>query len=119
MAQIEEIRSLVKEGQALLEQARTESSGRASLSLIHGEHQRAVLMGLTAGSQLAEHESPTAASLQVVRGHARLFLAADDTGGSPTPPEWLLQDGDLIEIPQARHGVDALSDTILLLTVTL
>lgn len=118
MAEIEDIHSLVKEGQALLEQARTESSGRASLSLIHGEHQRAVLMGLTAGSQLAEHDSPKAASLQVLRGHARLFIAGAETPGSPTP-EWLLQDGDLIAIPQARHGVDALSDAILLLTVTL
>lgn len=118
MAEIEDIRSLVKEGQALLEQARAESSGRASLSLIHGEHQRAVLMGLTSGSSLAEHDAPKAASLQVVRGHARLFLAAEDPGGTSSG-EWLLQDGDLVPIPQARHGVDALSDTILLLTVTL
>lgn len=115
---MEEIHSLAKEGQALLEQARTETSGRASTSLIHGKHQRAVLMGLTAGSTLAEHDSPTAASLQVVTGHARLFLAGDDLGGADSS-EWLLEDGDLIAIPQARHGVDALSDTILLLTVTL
>lgn len=114
---MEEIHSLVKEGQALLEQARTESSGRASTSLIHGKNQRAVLMGLTAGSTLAEHDSPTAASLQVVTGHARLFIAGDDASGGG--PEWLLEDGDLVAIPQARHGVDAISDTILLLTVTL
>lgn len=115
---MEEIHSLMKEGQALLEQARTETSGRASNSLIHGERQRAVLMGLTAGSTLAEHDAPTAASLQVVTGHARLFIAGDDAGDGAAP-EWLLEDGDLVAIPQARHGVDAISDTILLLTVTL
>ena len=111
-----EITSLITEGQALLEQARTETSGRAGTSLIHGEHQRAVLMGLTAGSHLAEHEAPKAASLQVIAGRARLYVTGES---SESAREWLLEQCDLIEIPQARHGVEALSDSILLLTITL
>lgn len=107
-----ENRNLVKEGQALLEQARNESSGRASTSLVHVDKQRAVVMGITAGNGLAEHEAPPAATLQCVRGHVRLYQS---DGGS----EWLLEDGDLIEIPQARHGLDAISDSIVLLTVSL
>ena len=107
-----DIRNLAKEGQAVLEQARTETSGRASSSLIHGDKQRAVLMGLIAGVGLDPHEAPPAASLQIITGRARLYTA---DGAA----EWLLGDGDLVPIPQTRHGVDTLSDTVLLLTVSL
>ncbi|MDO5504282.1 MAG: hypothetical protein Q4G67_14040 [Actinomycetia bacterium] len=109
---MDEIRSLAKEGQALLEQARTQTSGRSSSSLVHSDRQRAVLIALTSGSGLSEHDSPPAATLQVVSGRARLYVADDG-------PEWLLDEGDLVPIPQERHGVDALSDTVLLLTVSL
>lgn len=109
----DDIRTLATEGQALLELARGETSGRSSVSLVHEDRVRAVLMGLTAGSGLAEHDSPPGATLQVVAGRARLYLADDDSR------EWLLEEGDLIAIPHARHGVDALSDSVLLLTVAL
>jgi quercetin dioxygenase-like cupin family protein len=109
----DQIRNLITEGQALLEQARGETSGRSSVSLVHEDSVRAVLMGLTAGSGLAEHDPPAGATLHIVAGRARLFVAGE--GGQ----EWLLEDGDLVAIPHARHGVDALSDTILLLTVAL
>ncbi|MCA1780721.1 MAG: LuxR family transcriptional regulator [Dermatophilaceae bacterium] len=109
----DQIRNLVTEGQALLEQARGETSGRSSASLVHEDSVRAVLMGLTAGTGLAEHDPPAGATLHIVTGRARLFVA--DEGGQ----EWLLGDGDHVAIPHARHGVDALSDTILLLTVAL
>lgn len=107
------IRNLHTEGQALLEQARGESSGRSSVSLVHEDHVRAVLMGLTAGTGLAEHDPPDGATLHIVSGRARLFVAGDGS------QEWLLEDGDHVAIPHARHGVDALSDTVLLLTVAL
>lgn len=107
-----DIRNLAEEGQALLAQARNESSGRSSASLVHVDRQRVVLMGLTAGTSLAEHEAPPAATLQCVTGHVRLYR-------SDSQEEWLLEDGDLAEIPQARHGVDAISDSVILLTVSL
>lgn len=105
-------RNLVEEGQALLEQARNESSGRSSVSLVHVDKQRAVLMGLTAGNGLDEHAAPPSATLQCITGHVRLYQS--DGGG-----EWLLEDGDLVEIPQTRHGLDAISDSVVLLTVSL
>ena len=107
-----ETHNLVKEGQALLELARNEGSGRSSVSLGHADKQRAVLMALTAGNGLSEHDSPPSATLQCISGNVRLYVAG---GGE----EWLLQDGDLVPIPQARHGVDAISDSIILLTVSL
>lgn len=109
----DDIRTLATEGQALLEQARGETSGRSSVSLVHEDRVRAVLMGLTAGAGLAEHDAPPGATLQVVTGRARLYVA----GGEDR--EWLLEEGDLIAIPHVRHGVDAVSDSVLLLTVAL
>lgn len=107
-----DIHNLTEEGQALLEQARLETSGRSSISLIHSDKQRAVLMGLTAGNGLSEHDAPPAASLQCITGHVRLYL-------SDGSQEWLLKDGDIVPIPQARHGVDCISDSVVLLTVSL
>lgn len=114
---MDDIRNLAKEGQALLEQARNESSGRSSVSLVHVDRQRAVLMGLTAGSGLSPHEAPPAATLQCVTGHVRLYLTDGATEDGTT--EWLLEDGDIVAIPQARHGVDTISDSVILLTVSL
>lgn len=107
------IARVVEEGQALLELARNESSGRASTMLVHGDRQRAVLIGLTAGSALSEHEAPPAATLQMVLGRARLYVTGGEEG------EWLLEQGDLTPIPQSRHAVDALTDCVLLLTISL
>ena len=110
---LDDIRSLTVEGQALLEEARGEMSGRCGRSLVHEDSIRAVLMGLTAGSLMAEHDAPAGATLQVVSGRARLFVAED------ADREWLLEAGDLVAIPHARHGVEAMSDSVLLLTVAL
>lgn len=109
----DDVRSLTVEGQALLEQARGETSGRTGRSLVHEGSIRAVLMGLTAGSEMAEHDAPAGATLHVVSGRARLFVA-EEPGR-----EWLLEAGDLVAIPHARHGVEAMSDSVLLLTVAL
>ena len=53
---------LDRSGAALLERARTAAGGHASELLIGGDHQRVVLMALTAGSRLSEHEAPPAAN---------------------------------------------------------
>jgi quercetin dioxygenase-like cupin family protein len=102
---------LAQVGRALLEQARDASNGHASRLVIGGDHQRAVLMALTDGSSLGEHESPPAATLHLLSGQARLY-AADG-------PEWILSAGQVVAIPPARHGVTALEDSVMLLTVAL
>lgn len=101
---------LAHEARTLLGQAHEARAGRASKSLLHGEHQRAVLIALTAGSELAEHESPLAATLQVVTGRARLTAGED---------AWEVDTSQMLPIPPARHAVTALEDCALLLTVTL
>ena len=94
----------------LLEGARTSTDHRASRLVVHGQHQRVLAMALLAGAVLAEHEAPRAATLQTLRGRVRLH--AGET-------EWVLADGQLAAIPQQRHGVEALEDSVVLLTVTL
>jgi quercetin dioxygenase-like cupin family protein len=98
-------------GQALLQEARGTSNGHASRLVVGGPEQRAVLMALTAGSRLSEHESPPAATFHVVAGTARLY-AVDG-------PEWSVRAGEVVAIPGQRHGVEALEDCVILLTVAL
>ena len=103
--------NLERAGADLLEHARAAANGHASRLLIGGDRQRAVLMALTKGSALGEHESPPAATFQAVTGRARLYAV----GG----PEWQVCAGEVVAIPPERHGVTALEDTVILLTVSL
>lgn len=92
----------------LLDEARNAPAQRAARTLISGAAQRATLIALLSGSQLAEHSSPPAASLQVLSGRVRL-VAGDSV--------WPLDGGDLIAIPPQRHSLHADADAVVLLTV--
>lgn len=96
--------------QDLLDQARSNSSGRASHT-VHGGHEhrlRQVVIALTEGNGLAEHESPPEATLHVLSGRVRLSTADEAWEGGA---------GDLCPIPAARHALAALADSAVLLTV--
>ncbi|MFE1455630.1 cupin domain-containing protein [Streptomyces sp. NPDC058735] len=93
-----------------LDQAHATPNGR-SATTVHGgrEHTlRQTLLALTAGTALAEHENPGEATLLVLRGHVRLTSGDTEREG---------RTGDLIVIPPARHGLEALEDAAVLLTV--
>jgi quercetin dioxygenase-like cupin family protein len=86
------------------------ASGR-SAETVYGGHERVLrqtLIALTAGSTMAEHESPGDATLLVVVGRIRLSSGSEAWEGRP---------GDLIVIPPARHALEALEDSAVLLTV--
>ncbi|NDK88812.1 LuxR family transcriptional regulator [Gordonia desulfuricans] len=85
-------------------------NGRAAQTLHGGSQQRLrqTVIALTAGTELAEHEAPAEATLQVLRGHVTL------TAGVRT---WQGTDGDLVTIPDERHGLSAQQDSAVLLTV--
>ncbi|MCI1261908.1 MAG: cupin domain-containing protein [Tetrasphaera jenkinsii] len=95
----------------LLAAARNDLQRKASRLVIHGTTQRAVLMAILAGGGLAEHASPPAATLHVLRGRIRLY--AGDAA------EWFVSAGQVVAIPPERHSVDALEDSAFLLTVAL
>jgi len=67
------------------------------------------LLALAAGRSLADHESPGAATLQVLLGGVRL------TAGGQEDLE--LHVGDHAPIPPVRHGLDALDDAVVLISV--
>ena len=94
----------------LLGQARNEHSGRAAATVHGGRHHslRQTVIALTAGSELAEHESPGEATLQVLRGRVRLTAESGEGNGSA---------GDLLVIPPERHGLSAVEESVVLLTV--
>lgn len=90
--------------------ARTASSGR-SAHTIHGgqDHTlRQTVLALAAGRDLAEHDSPGEATLQVLSGRVRL------TAG---PDSWEGASGDYLVIPPHRHSLHAIDDSAILLTV--
>lgn len=103
-----DLTALVEE---LLAKARA-SSAQRSAQTVHGgreHHLRQTVVGLAAGGELAEHESPGEATLQVLRGRVTM------TAGERT---WEGSAGAYVVIPPARHRVDALEDSAILLTVT-
>ena len=101
--------SLVAVARDQLDRARRTSSGRSARS-VYGGHEHALrqtVLALSAGTTLAEHDSPGEATLQVLIGRVR--LRAGDA-------HWDGRDGDLIMIPLDRHELHALEDAAVLLT---
>jgi quercetin dioxygenase-like cupin family protein len=102
--------SLTSLADTTLTQAREVHSGRAAHTL-HGGHDhelRQTLMALLEGHELAEHDSPGQASLQVLQGHVRL------TAGEEV---WEGRTADYLVIPPLRHSLRAIDDSVILLTV--
>jgi quercetin dioxygenase-like cupin family protein len=93
-----------------LAEAQRSHSGRAAHT-IHGGHThelRQTLVALLAGHDLAEHENPGEATLQVLLGHVRLSAGGESWDGKT---------GDYVAIPAQRHALQAVEDSVVLLTV--
>jgi quercetin dioxygenase-like cupin family protein len=93
-----------------LELAEAASSGR-SAHTVYGGHEhvlRQTVIALAVGACLDEHENPGEATIQVLRGRIRLTAGENRWEGSP---------GDLLTVPAARHSLEALEPSTILLTV--
>lgn len=94
----------------LLEEARGSHARRSARTLVNGVAQRATLIALAQNAELSEHDAPTAATLHVITGQVRLRTHDQ---------EWVLDAGQLANLPHQRHGLHALADSVVLLTVAL
>lgn len=88
------------------EAARSSENGRHAELVVHDGSLRQTVIALRAGTTLAEHNSPPAASIQVLSGSVRI------TGSDPAQ----LTAGDIRALTHERHGVEPLEDAVFLLT---
>jgi quercetin dioxygenase-like cupin family protein len=95
----------------LLDQASRDGARRAARTLPHPvDGLRQTVIALADGASLAEHESPGPASLQVLRGRARLVAGDEVVDLGPHQHA---------AIPPRRHALHATGDTVVLLSVAL
>lgn len=97
---------LVGAGRERLEAARESAHGRDAQLVVHDGVLRQTVLALVAGTELAEHNSPHAASLQVLVGRVRV------TGIDESE----VAEGELVVLTHERHAVLALEDSVFLLT---
>ncbi|HWM15812.1 MAG TPA: cupin domain-containing protein [Microbacterium sp.] len=93
-----------------LAQALAASSGRSATTVYGGhEHRlRQTVIALRAGESLSEHPNPGEATVQVL--HGRVLLRSGDVS-------WNGSAGDLLIVPDGTHALDAVEDSVVLLTV--
>ena len=110
VAGVDTIVNLPAAAAEVLERARTSKAGRAARTLTPGAGAalKQSLLALAGGRRLDDHDSPLAATLQVLEGVVRL------TGG---PDDVELHVGDHAPIPPHRHGLQAVEDAVVLLSV--
>lgn len=104
--------SLTEASREQLNAARKSAHGRSSVAAVGGESRllRQIVMAFVAGSGLSEHRAPGDATLQVLSGRVRLAVGSDHCEGKA---------GDLLPIPVERHVLEALEDSVVLLTIAL
>ncbi len=104
----------------LIEQAEASSDGRATRSIDLGLGTlRLMAIGFVAGAELPEHDNPGEAVLQVLRGSVRVVtIAPAVVDGRELGPGRVVEakPGLLVRIPDARHRVEALEPSVILLT---
>jgi quercetin dioxygenase-like cupin family protein len=87
------------------------AAGGHTADTVYGGHEkvlRQTMIGMIAGSHLAEHENPGEATALILHGRVRLRAAQLSWEGAR---------GDLLIMPNGRHSLEALENSAVLLTV--
>ncbi|MFV0432513.1 MAG: LuxR family transcriptional regulator [Leucobacter sp.] len=93
----------------LLVEAEASTHGMASAFVKDSGGFRQILIRLRSDGNLPEHDNPGEAMAFVVEGAVRFLVPDLDEVHE-------LRAGDLFTVPDARHSVEALEDSLLLLT---
>ena len=101
---------LANVAEALIADLPNHKAGRTARTVLAGSAMRAVVIALSEGAEMAEHESPAGATLFVIKGNITLRGVGQ---------EWRVYAGQLVPIPPERHSVQAHADSAFLLTVAL
>lgn len=104
MGAMEDLTALAEQHLTLAHRA---DHGRSAHLFLHDGPLRQSVIALTAGTELEEHNAPPAASLHVLHGAVVLISEAGN---------WEVHSGQILQLPQVRHGVRAVHDSVLLLT---
>ena len=87
------------------------STSSRSATTVFGGHERTMrqtVIALLQDARLDEHENPGEATLHILRGRVRMTAGTDAREVTA---------GDLLVVPDTRHGLQALQDSVVLLTV--
>ena len=93
-----------------LKTAAASTSGRAA-GTVFGGHERVMrqtVIALLTGVSLSGHENPGEATIYVLSGRVQLKAGAD---------VWEGRTGDFLIVPNARHSLEAVEDSTVLMTV--
>jgi len=105
-----ELVDLAVEARQLRAEQAYEQHGQSAKTLVRHEHFRVVLIALKAGRECQEHRAEESVSVQAVEGDVRVHLASRETLD--------LKAGNLLALaPALAHHFEAVSDSILLLTM--
>lgn len=91
-----------------LAKALDSDNGRSAEILAHDGVLRQTVVALRSGTRLHEHNSPPAATLQVLHGSVRVEIGETEQG--------TFHENELWTLTHARHSVLALEDCAFLLT---
>lgn len=79
-----------------------------------GHALRQTVIALCAGTDLSDHEGPDEATLQVLKGRVKITRP-----GAGDRDELLVDMGEILLVPKTFHGLTAVNDAVILLTVSM
>ena len=100
---------LMSMAEKLMEEAYSATSGRASLTLAHGEEMTLVLVALKAGTTLEDHSAPAAAAVVTFSGNIIFTTSAEKI---------TLEQGEAVTFTaDVLHAVYASEDSAFLIVI--
>lgn len=85
-------------------------SGRAADTVFGGHEKtlRQTVIGMLQGAVLGEHDNYDDSTIYVLQGRVQLTVGE---------VSWIARTGNLLIVPQARHSIEAVEDSALLITI--